>query len=297
MFEIPSAKRVKRSQLFDSESDSDKGYAKAPEIPRSRKNNHDDKKDIEIDGIPNYGFEYDFIRQNSAHTSPQPASLPTQQNPETYHFHLFKPATAQISPDPSSQTHAQQAQQQSQPQPISISIRSPSPPSTTAHPPILKDLRPASYYFTSALPPATLSHLRSTYSTSAISGRTILSLSQTPWPGTHQPWRVIHLPAHPKQVVVHKSLSTPGKRHPSPDAPARARVGGKPRPSKKRRERARRTRPRIDESKSKEQHEREKRTRKNRERKVKRRAKEREEKARLRATVAVGEGEGDGNRT
>lgn len=308
MFEVPQAKRVKRSQLFNSDDEHESVTAH-----KSSTKNKSSLGKIDSDGagddniVPDYGFEYEFV----SHTDPDPlsssdlphstAKLPPNQpekDTETYQFNLFAPArpsntrpTDNNGTKPSSSTSPNPLATTTQGQqtyPLQISIRSPSPIPEHLSSGTLTNPRPLSHYLTSALPTTTLTTLRQTYQSASIDPSTLTKLSTLPWPGTNQPWRTIHLPAHWKQVVIirtnPKSTSattpkpTPSTQEPHSQPPRLRRA----RPSLKRRQlirsKARKRQKIIDETKTKEEHEREKRNRKNRERKVKRRAKERREK-------------------
>jgi len=320
MFEVPRAKRLKRSELFDNNSNES--------IERTnQKDNAETSTEAGADEqtIPDYGFEYDFIKPDTSSTEIiQIQDLKSEPEAEAeapdqaFHFNLFAPPSKPQQTTTTATTDTQSTPptpQTSQPtKPTLISIRSPSPtPSPLNNNP--EPQIPASYYFTSALPTTTIAHLQQSYATTAISASTVLSLSRTAWPGTHHPWRVITLPAHRGQLVIHNTGSilpqptpTPSNltNQPSPhhnnnddSRTSRTRTN---RPSKTKRQalkaRAQHRRALIDETRTKEEHEREKKNKKNRERKVKRRAKERREKEGRRGEdgggdVGIEDGNGD----
>ena len=278
MFDLPTAKRLKRSDFFDNEP-----------IEAQHDNIEEDvvaaDKSID-DQIPSYGFEYDFITQQTIEPSANVQTPDIQaEAEEAFQFNLFKPASKPPIPT------TNDTNQILEPQPALISLRSPSPQPTNIHFPTD---RPPSYYFTASLSPATLSRLRARYAECAITPATLQARASTPWPGTHLPWRIISLPAYAKQVVVHDPGTSAGSSlKPVLEPENRKRT----RPSKKRRDllkvKAERRVRVIDETKSKEEHEREKRSKKNRERKLKRRAKERKEREEARAKGGDVEGNED----
>jgi len=306
MFEVPAAKRVKRSKLFDddaSELDESIHTNKAGE-----NSNHESQPDV----IPSYGFEYDFIDQqprpiNENQAPDEPGQPQDEAEAETFQFNLFrpnpnlKPSRSQDEDKDPSATATAAPQSKPKPAPVLISLRSPSPLNVADPSLALRQHRPDSYYFTvtASTPPEVLKSLRASYAESAISAATIHQQLARSWSGMYLPWRVVELPAHARQVVVHRmelssddtSRSVTGQ---SLDEKTSGR--GRARPSKKRREvrkgKARARQRIIDESKTKEEHEREKKNRKNRERKLKRRAKERRERGEGRVGTGSGEGEG-----
>lgn len=306
MFEVPSAKRVKRSELFDLENEDQNAVVTQGNVKneplKDESDGHNDDEDI----LPDYGFEYDFVSPNVNSTSDsrtQQAAIseetkPIEKDPEIYQFNLFAPAkpsksiTSQPRPPPPTTND-----QQPNSQPLQISIRSPSPVPEAISQGTLRSLRPDTHYFTSAFPPATLESLRTTYLAAAITPSTIQQLSKFPWPGTYQPWRVINLPAHSKQIILHKPSHGTIPYTAKPPLHSETRSRRRARPSKKRRDlakaKAQKRQISIDETKTKEEHEREKRNRKNRERKIKRRAKERREKEGAKGGEVDGGG-GDG---
>ncbi|KAK5945894.1 hypothetical protein PMZ80_000033 [Knufia obscura] len=290
MFEVPAAKRVKRTKLSDNGPIND-SLEQAP-------GEEHDQSSKEENGPVDYGFEYDFIEPHPATTSKIYQAADAQPAEEALQFNLFRPTSRPSAAKNSESTTA--TRPDSQAQPALISLRSPSPPTAT-DPANLKfrTERPDSYYFTASISPTRLKNLRDGYAQCAITTATIQHQSSRPWPGTHLSWRVITLPAHRKQIVVHKAepASTITKPVSTPIPPNSAGRGARARPSKKRRDllklKAQRRQRVIDESKTKEEHEKEKRNKKNRERKLKRRAKERREKEGARG-VKLGSEVGDG---
>lgn len=301
MFEVPSAKRVKRSQLFHSDDEDivDHDSTGLEKGTKTRDGKNGDEDDVDV--LPNYGFEYDFVAPELI-TSTTISNSKTQQEtdvvnsePEIYSFNLFAPTHAPkqtAATTNTSQSTAPNQDHSTSAQPIKISIRSPSPALEVdpTDPGSITTQRPDSYYFTSALAPSTLQSLKLSYLASAMPHSTLKKFSESPWPGTSVPHRVITLPSHSKQIVIHRpskntssatTTLTTKSIPPHPESTA-THTHRRARPSKKRRDLAKlkadRRRILIDETKTKEEHEREKKNKKNRERKLKRRAKERREK-------------------
>lgn len=277
MFEVPAAKRLKRSELFD-----DSTLQISP-----------DTVALIDDGQPDlpYHFEYDLVEQPTEQSFVASAVTEIPKE-EAFQFNLFQPRSKPLQPQDTS-TSEGIASNSSQ-RPHFISIRSPSPVQLSD--PNNLDFvrkRPDSYYFTASLPAATLQVLRQQYAHSAISTGDLQQLSTRPWPGASLPWRVIRLPAHRKQTLVHKqgvALATSSRLDRGTVQSENAASRRRARPSKKHRDvlrkKALKRQRVIDETKTKEEYEREKKNRKNRERKLKKRAKERREKEEKRVATA-----------
>lgn len=283
MFEVPAAKRVKRIELSGHGSDDE---------PDS-----DHAATAEETAIPNYGFEYDFVELKSNITDPAIPIDSAEISDQAFQFNLFRPSTkSKPSTEEGTNTTDTDVKHKERSgstiEPALISIRSPSPAADPESNTIFyKDPRPDSYYLTSRLPTSKLQELRESYKAAAVSVSELQRLKQRPWPGTSLPWRVMQLPAHRKQIFVHRPtqkdqlslLTTPAAGNTELTRVHRAR------PSKRKRDllrdRAAKRQKIIDESKTKEEHEREKKARKNREQKLKRRAKERQLKEEKRSAV------------
>ncbi|KAK5103314.1 hypothetical protein LTS08_002727 [Lithohypha guttulata] len=282
MFEIPGAKRVKRTEFFERDNDNEQ---------RTLIDGQKKHSDVDVDEtLPDYGFDYEFIDQTTTASTQQAET--TSEKEQTFQFNLFRPAPQSSQKQSSALTPSTETtcQNTTGSVPALISIRSPSPAvSQEAERGLYHTSRPDSYYLTSCVPPEKQQRLRESYAAAAVTGNFILdTLSTRHWPGASLSWRVIHLPTNRKQVVLQKtpsltklpsSSTVKGTAMINNENP---RTGRRPRPSKKRRDllrdRAAKRQRIIDESKSKEEHEKEKRNKKNRERKLKRRAKERREK-------------------
>lgn len=251
MFEEPAAKRVKRSDIFDIDS------------PDSRSDSGSDDADGSAQPM-SYRLDFEIVDNVVPPTRAKAQHNDQEHEEEGFAFNLFRPQSTQINV---------------------VKIRSPSVISDAE--PGLSVTRPLSYYLTDR----STKHLRTqqleAFATSAVSTEELQQIAQRCWPGTATPWRVIHLPAHKGQIIVHSAVTSNAKTEQHPDATnpsRRARV------SKKRRDllrsKATKRQRLIDETKTKEEHEREKKNKKNRERKLKRRAKERQEKQQRRQSGA-----------
>ncbi|KIX98413.1 uncharacterized protein Z520_05714 [Fonsecaea multimorphosa CBS 102226] len=292
MFEVPDAKRVKRSDLFrddGSGSPGSRGSSRSPSPARSLDN------DEESILRSSYGFEYDFVAPNPPSRKPtllapgksQPDVNPQdEEEDQEFQFRLFTSNSRSI--DRPSQPDAPTADAR-----IRLS-RTPEPAALAdslslekAH--FLRPNRPDSYYFTSALPGETIEALRSQYADVALSTADVLARAKsTKWPGSALPWRLIHVELLGKgrrrgarrledvaQSAASSAVSTidtsTQRSKPSPK-----------RPSKKRRILLRRRLALRQElaaqATATEETEREKRTRRNREKKVKRKEREKRKK-------------------
>jgi Fungal protein of unknown function (DUF2011) len=264
MFEELEAKRIRRSDIFN---DADSGSEELHEDAIAT-----DDNDEGAAATPAYHFDYDLLENDSGKVT-QFAHLrvhqPTQENEaaderqeeEAFEFRLFS-APAALKTEDESKTPKSA--------PSKINIRSPTPDQQSDGR-FVNPHRPLTYYFTP-------SGDNSNFSLAAVSSDDVLTLSQSPWPGTQLPWRVIHLPSSKVSMTDVSSHAKSMLKVKGPDSANRR----KGKPSKKRRillrTRAKRV---IDKAKEKEDHLREKKTRLNREKKIKRKAKEKAEKAKL----------------
>ncbi|KAK4948674.1 hypothetical protein LTR10_012678 [Elasticomyces elasticus] len=263
MFEIPDAKRVKRSELIQ-------GDISPQSLSRSTSPVAADDQEEPTPNKVDYGFEYDFITPGAQSAQPsqteaahEPSNEDNNEDQE-FDFRLFTTAPKHPS------------------QPIRLSA-TPPPTDPTKAPSLeeanfIRPHRPDSYYFTSALPAEFTQTLKSQYATVALSTADMLSLAMsTKWPGTSLPWRCIHVqltkPINPSQGRDHKSATKPF------DSTTDSR---RTRPSKKRRILLRKRlalRANLAaQAGHDEEAEREKRTRRNREKKVKRKEREKRKK-------------------
>lgn len=281
MFGVPEAKRIKRSEFLAADNTSDGSKNSSREASPSHPEDH--QLQVEVD----YGFEYDFIsppediqQPKLLNTIPISDMRPGKKEDEdddsqeaTFQFRLFtitNNKSSALPPSPSGGQHVHQT------------IRlSPTPEPTALIGEVslekacfIRPRRPDSFHFTSALPEAKQSLLKSQFADVALSTLDVLlNASTTKWPGAAVPWRVINLTlANPP-----KKVAQPGRRS-QPTFKAHPR----PRPSKKRRILLRRQLVAKSEAtkqqKLSDEAEREKRTRRNREKKVKRKEREKQKK-------------------
>jgi hypothetical protein len=263
MFEEPQAKRIRRSKIFN---DADSGSEELLEDAIPTEDNDEEA------AIPAYHFDYELLENDTGEVTQfahlrvhEPAqedeAADKRQEEETFEFRLFSAPAA-------SKTECESKTPKSAPSKINIRSPTPDQPSDGR---FVNPHRPLTYYFTS-------SDDKPNFSLAAVSGDDVLTLSQSPWPGTQLPWRVIHLPS---SKVSMPDVSSQAKSMLKVKGPHSAdRRTGKP--SKKRRILLRtRAKLVIEKAKEKEDHLREKKTRLNREKKIKRKAKEKAEKAKL----------------
>ena len=204
------------------------------------------------------------------HMDDAPAEPVAQDEDEEMMFQLFAPSKSAPTAD------------QAKPQPSAQKIRIRSPSVDAATIGFLRPSRPRSFYFTDA--PS--KELRTTYEASALSGKQILELSTSPWPGSAYSWKVMHI--HSSQVSREARIASaqqtsagfsklgqfegPSKRKRA-GKKLRIKIRSKAEAAKAKQEAA------LKAKDAKEEAEKEKRTRRNREKKVKRKAKEKAKKA------------------
>ena len=245
MFEVPSAKRIKRSEAFDSDeatTPSAVGYKAVG---------------------PNYGFDYDFITPVNLPSAPaqQDATKDdASKEEESFTFRLFTstaPSTLHIQPD------------------------EPEVDAPLSEGRFLRASRPDSYYFTSALDQSFMQKHRHQIALSATSHDELLKRANCSWPGTQLPWRVTHLPSATTATIAKSAGPTRSFTVLSTDRPARSPKRSKP--NKKRRiilrQRLTARRLNMQSTEEREKAEREKRNVRNREKKIKRRERDRKKKA------------------
>ena len=242
MFEEPAAKRVKRSDIFDNVSDSDS--------QAGSDDNTDAQRPLQ------YRLDFDIVENVTVAHKNEAIEKGQEDDEAGFAFNLFRPQ---------------------QPAANVVKIRSPSVASEAE--PGLSRGRPASFYFTDRISSQQRSNQLKSFAVAAVSGLEIQQASDHSWPGMAMSWRLVSLPAHNRQVVMHRTAKIEKSQK---QAEMTEVVVKRARLSKKRRDLARSKAVKrqriIDETKSKEEHEREKRNKKNREQKLKRRAKERQEK-------------------
>jgi hypothetical protein len=276
MFGVPEAKRIKRSEFLGADNTSHGSKNSSRQASPSHPEDH--QLQVEVD----YGFEYDFIsppedtqQRGNPISDIEPGEKEDEDGREaTFQFRLFTKTTNKSSalPSGSGGHHVHQAiRLSSTPEPTALTDEV-----SLENAGFIRPRRPDSYHFTSALPEAKQSLLKSQFADVAMSTLDVLlNASTTKWPGAAVPWRVINvtLANSPKKVAQPLRLSQPTlKARPQP----------RPRPSKKRRILLRRQLAAKSEAKQQQklsdEAEREKRTRRNREKKVKRKQREKQKK-------------------
>ncbi|KIW99177.1 uncharacterized protein Z519_00840 [Cladophialophora bantiana CBS 173.52] len=295
MFEVPDAKRVKRSALF-REDDSQGSRASTRSVSPVEPTGDEGENIVE----PTYCFEYDFIAPRSSSPKPPLASSKSQlgvnspEEEQEYQFRLFA-STSKSTAEPSKPnptTADSRIRLSHTPEPVALADSL-----SLDKAQFLRPNRPDSYYFTSALPEEMTQVLRSQYADVAVSSSDVISRAKsTKWPGAALPWRLIHVELLGKGRQLKDTVQPAGSI-----SNTRESKSSPKRPSKKRRILLRRRLALRQElaaqTRAAEETEREKRTRRNREKKVKR--KEREKRKKLEAPEADGkhtgdeEGEGD----
>lgn len=282
MFQVPAAKRLKRSELFEDvderEHPKTKDVADPVVTPK-----------IDSKNPPAYHFEFEYVNTKSTSgTGPKDQTTVSDE----FTFNLFRPAPR------SSKTATHNSPDQTVPLVATnrISIKSPSPPPDSVAAGRFDKPRPDSDYFTAAFSADHQATVREQFAVSAISGESVRHLSTLPWPGSACSWRIIALPAHSTQIVVDKTSrkgrlaaaallvasAAPDARDHDENPDERPASRRRCRASKKRRIFMRvRAQKRVELQKVEEKRletEQEKRAQKNRERKAKRRMKEKRDK-------------------
>ncbi|EXJ76384.1 uncharacterized protein A1O5_00892 [Cladophialophora psammophila CBS 110553] len=296
MFEVPDAKRVKRSALFREDEDSQGSRTSTRSVSPAEPTGEDGKNIVES----TYCFEYDFIAPRSSSPKPTLASIKSQlvvnspEEEQEYQFRLFTSTlkSAVWPSQPNSTTADSRIRLSRTPEPVTLADLL-----SLDKAQFLRPSRPDSYYFTSALPEETTQVLRSQYADVALSTSDVLSRAKsTKWPGAALPWRLIHVDLPGKGRQLKDTVQPAGSSSNARETKSRPK-----RPSKKRRILLRRRlalrQDLAAQTRAAEEMEREKRTRRNREKKVKR--KEREKRKKLVAPEADGkytsDGEGEGD--
>jgi len=322
IFGLPEAKRIKRSEFLATGNDSSSRSSRHSSPSQGSLSEDQDQNQAKVD----YGFEYDFVAPSQSQSQPQiPRQRPgashekcgeedeDQEESEeaSYQFRLFtKHSTATTTTSssnkiPSSSSHTattntttttnntEQAlttiRLSATPEPGLGTLAS-EPEISLEKTHFTRPHRPESqhYYFTSSLPLAKQSLLRSQYAAVALSSHDVLSrATASKWTGTALPWRVINLTAntpHPRPSKKGPATTSHSKTQPQGSGKQPRR-----RPSKKHRIMVRRQLAAKSAAKEQlklsEEAEREKRTRRNREKRVKR--KEREKRKKMDAEAGV----------
>ncbi|GAB7340894.1 hypothetical protein MBLNU457_7248t1 [Dothideomycetes sp. NU457] len=253
MFELPEAKRVRRSELQAGDSSRESSI------------------DLEATERLRSGdfFATDTVDKRDASTVQESAEVDDEElEDEEVAFRLFAP------------TKADGARQDAQ------VIRLRSPTAEERDPGFISSRRSNTYYFTGS--PST--QLQQEYNIAAVTGDDVRLQAKARWPGSAYPWRTITIPtSQAKQVLVNANRFA--KLVPQDEVKKRTRLGKNGR-IKKRQKMAVRAAKKADEAKAKEEKElaeREKRARRNREKKFKKRARDKAKKS----AMGTAEGKGD----
>lgn len=267
----PSAKRIRRSEVFDEQ------VSASPSSDEEIIETATIKQIQDSIGLA-YHFDYDIIENNTGRVTKvahlqvdEPIPHVQNPSPEEDHAFEFRLFSAPHLPPTVPDDHTEHSARYPPARPTRFNIRSPTPDvPSSGH--FLHPHRPRSYHFNPDVAPKSIA-------LSAISGRSVLLNASLPWHGCFLPWRVTHLPSPSSSSKGHHQTLLP-KISTTNTTTALSHLSHHNRkPSKKRRIQVRTRSKLLDaRAKEKETHLREKKTRLNRERKVKRREKERKEK-------------------
>ena len=196
--------RVKRSELFNDENVDDQFSMRDSLDPTTVA---DEATHLATQPL-GYEFEYDFVEQQqiTPRTEESPPQAGVSQGDEAFEFRLFgttkasKPA--EVTPEESASKNTSSAV-------ALISIRSPTPDAQRSDGRFVRPSRPQSFYFTAALSEDEAASLNRQFISAAIAGHDVVSRSvSTGWPGTHLPWRVLHIPRASSKVSPDDSQDT-----------------------------------------------------------------------------------------
>ncbi|GKZ33416.1 hypothetical protein AbraIFM66950_003272 [Aspergillus brasiliensis] len=287
MFDLPSAKRVRREELLSRTSTSP---SPSPPPESSLTDVHQRLGALlDIDSL-------------LAPSSPQPTTEantnPKEEEDEEQEFE-FRLFSAPTKSEPKEGVAGEKEDAQQAAQKLRIRVRSPTPGAVGVEDGrFVNPFRGWGYYFSAPGLMAgvkeeqgleeeeRLREKRRQFEDVAVSGVQVVGFKGVPWPGCHLPWRVVTLKSEKKG----KGAAVTIAKDPAERAPTSLK-----KPGKKRRIQLRKRVSAAEERKKKEEEkkqlEAEKRNRKNRERKMKRRQKAREEKAAAAATAGGGGGD------
>ncbi|KAJ5226072.1 hypothetical protein N7468_007297 [Penicillium chermesinum] len=286
MFDLPSAKRVRRDEVRSTES----SRSASPVDESDFQDAHARLgKLLNLDGL----LQEDGSSKGAT-DAPPPTSDEKEDEEQEFEFRLFSAPAKPKDSIPSREDAADQPaskkptgdekKEPSGTQKLRIRLRSPTPGAGGSEGRFVKSFRGWQYYFStpSLYDPKEKnvsteqyeSERRRQFEDMAITGEHVLGLPKSqPWPGCNLPWRVIHLKRHQTKLPP-KSTDVPvyvvEGALPSKSPKTRKKPGKKRRVQLRKRQAAA-IAAQVEEA--------EKRTRKNRERKMKRRQKAREQKA------------------
>ncbi|GAQ42470.1 hypothetical protein AtubIFM55763_002979 [Aspergillus tubingensis] len=286
MFDLPSAKRVRREELLSRTSTSP---SPSPPPESSLTDVHQRLGALlNIDSL---------LAPQSDDPTPQPTTNADEEEEEQeFEFRLFS-APAKSSSKNEEPAAVVESSSTTQAQKLRIRVRSPTPGAVGVEDGrFVNPFRGWGYYFSAPGMMAgekekvqeeeeRLREKRRQFEDVAVSGVQVVGFSGVSWPGCHLPWRVVTLKSEKKS----KGAAVTCAKDPAERAPTSLK-----KPGKKRRIQLRKRVSAAEERKKKEEEkkllEAEKRNRKNREKKIKRRQKAREEKA-AKAAAAGAAGE------
>ncbi|GKZ93627.1 hypothetical protein CBS63078_6760 [Aspergillus niger] len=287
MFDLPSAKRVRREELLSRTSTSP---SPSPPPESSLTDVHQRLGAL---------LDIDALLAPQPDPSPQPTTEanPDEDEEQEFEFRLFSaPAKSESKKEEQAAVESSTTQAQK----LRIRVRSPTPGAVGVEDGrFVNPFRGWGYYFSAPgamagvkedelrLEEERLREKRRQFEDAAVSGLQVVRFAGVEWPGCHLPWRVVTLKSEKKG----KGAAVTCAKDPAERAPTSLK-----KPGKKRRIQLRKRVSAADERKKKEEEkkllEAEKRNRKNREKKIKRRQKAREEKAaKAAAAAAAGGGE------
>ncbi|KAJ5090139.1 hypothetical protein N7532_008823 [Penicillium argentinense] len=292
MFDLPTAKRVRRDEVQSPASSRSPSPADEAELQDA----HDRLgKLLNLDSLLGTGYA-DTAGQE---TEQQPQAGGDEADEQEFEFRLFSAPSKPKDTDSAQQKSSKKEKGSSGNKntadegthKLRIRMRSPTPISTNPEDGrFVKAFRGWQYYFTSPSlyelndensdEEARQLEKRRQFEEIAVSSEQLAWAKAMPWPGCDRPWRVIHLKRHqtklPRTAKDVPVYVVEGAQTKSPKT--------KKKPGKKRRVQLRK---KVKAAEVAKENEAEKRNRKNRERKIKRRQKAREEKAAKAAAAGV----------
>ncbi|XRM42824.1 hypothetical protein ABZX51_006036 [Aspergillus tubingensis] len=291
MFDLPSAKRVRREELLSRTSTSP---SPSPPPESSLTDVHQRLGALlDIDSL--------LAPPSDDNPTPQPTTNADEEEEQEFEFRLFSaPAKSSSKNEDQASAAVESSSTATQAQKLRIRVRSPTPGAVGVEDGrFVNPFRGWGYYFSAPGMMAgekedelrrleeeeRLREKRRQFEDVAVSGVQVVGFSGVSWPGCHLPWRVVTLKSEKKS----KGAAVTCAKDPAERAPTSLK-----KPGKKRRIQLRKRVSAAEERKKKEEEkkllEAEKRNRKNREKKIKRRQKAREEKA-AKAAAAGAAGE------
>ncbi|RAK90149.1 hypothetical protein BO79DRAFT_208431 [Aspergillus costaricaensis CBS 115574] len=288
MFDLPSAKRVRREDLLTRTSTSP-----SPSPP---------PESSLTDVHQRLGALLNIDSLLAPPSDDNPTTQSTTSNPaededeeQEFEFRLFSAPAKSSSKSEDQASAAAESSSTTQAQKLRIRVRSPTPGAVGVEDGrFVNPFRGWGYYFSAPGMMAgekekeqeeeeRLREKRRQFEDVAVSGVQVVGFSGVSWPGCHFPWRVVTLKSEKKG----KGAAVTCAKDPAERAPTSLK-----KPGKKRRIQLRKRVSAAEERKKKEEEkkllEAEKRNRKNREKKIKRRQKAREEKAAKAAAAGAG---------